>query len=89
MGQIFLYIMLVIALTVLAVTVAVDRSRLGFGFRCIHQNEDGGFIIIGFTREESYNNYDVYLVRIAPDDDELVAGGSFGDIQSRGLVTPK
>ncbi len=39
-GQIFLYIMLALALIVFAVTVAVDRSRLGFGFHCIHQNED-------------------------------------------------
>ena len=44
-GQIFLYIMLAIALVVFAVTVAVDRSRLGFGFRCIHQNEDAADMV--------------------------------------------
>ena len=44
-GQIFLYIMLAIALMVFAVTIAVDRSRLGFGFRCIHQNEDAADMV--------------------------------------------
>jgi branched-chain amino acid transport system permease protein len=44
-GQIFLYIMLAIALMVFAVTVAVDRSRLGFGFRCIQQNEDAADMV--------------------------------------------
>lgn len=44
-GQIFLYIMLAIALVVFVVTVMVDRSRLGFGFRCIHQNEDAADMV--------------------------------------------
>ena len=44
-GQIFLYIMLVIALLIFAITVAVDRSRLGFGFHCIHQNEDAADMV--------------------------------------------
>ncbi|MGI9305009.1 MAG: branched-chain amino acid ABC transporter permease [Gammaproteobacteria bacterium] len=39
-GQLFLYVMLGVALMTLAVTIAVDRSRLGFGLRCIRQNED-------------------------------------------------
>lgn len=44
-GQLFLYIMLGVTLIVFAVTVLVDRSRLGFGFRCIHQNEDAADMV--------------------------------------------
>lgn len=44
-GQLFLYVTLAIALLVFAVTVAVDRTRLGFGFRCIHQNEDAADMV--------------------------------------------
>jgi len=44
-GQFFLYIMLGIALTVFAVTVMVDRGRLGFGLHCIKQNEDAADMV--------------------------------------------
>ncbi len=44
-GQLFLYVMLGIMLIVLAVTIAVDRGRLGFGFRCIHQNEEAADMV--------------------------------------------
>jgi branched-chain amino acid transport system permease protein len=38
-GRIFLFAMLGLALITFAVAVLVDRSRLGFGLRCIRQNE--------------------------------------------------
>ena len=44
-GRLFLYVMLGILLIVLAATVAVDRGRLGFGFRCIHQNEEAANMV--------------------------------------------
>jgi branched-chain amino acid transport system permease protein len=36
----FLLVMIVVMITAFLVTVFVDRSRLGFGLRCIQQNED-------------------------------------------------
>ena len=38
--MIFLYTMLAIMLLAFITTVIVDRSKLGFGLRCIQQNED-------------------------------------------------
>ena len=38
-GRVFLYAMLGLAIITFAVAVLVDRSRLGFGLRCIRQNE--------------------------------------------------
>ncbi len=44
-AQTFLAVMIGIMLIVFAVTVAVDRSRLGFGLRCIEQNEDAADMV--------------------------------------------
>ena len=53
-----LYMMLIIAIIVFLVSVLVDKARLGFGLRCINQNEDAAdmvgvnttqFKIIAFT----------------------------------------
>jgi branched-chain amino acid transport system permease protein len=41
----FLAAMVAIMLAVFAVTVAVDRSRFGFGLRCIQQNEDAADMV--------------------------------------------
>ena len=41
----FLAAMVAIMLAVFAVTVAVDRSPLGFGLRCIQQNEDAANMV--------------------------------------------
>lgn len=41
----FLMVMLVILAGSLAATILVDRSRLGFGLRCIHQNEDAAAMV--------------------------------------------
>jgi branched-chain amino acid transport system permease protein len=41
----FLIVMMSIMLIVFAVTVAVDRTRLGFGLRCIEQNEDAADMV--------------------------------------------
>jgi len=41
----FLAVMLVIMVIVFAVTVIVDRGRLGFGLRCIQQNEDAADMV--------------------------------------------
>jgi branched-chain amino acid transport system permease protein len=38
-GRVFLYSMLGLAILTFAVAMVVDRSRLGFGLRCIRQNE--------------------------------------------------
>jgi branched-chain amino acid transport system permease protein len=40
-----LYIMLAIVLIAFAVTIVVDRGRLGFGLRCVHQNEDAANMV--------------------------------------------
>jgi len=39
-ARIFLAVMLAIMIVTFLITVVVDRSRLGFGLRCIQQNED-------------------------------------------------
>lgn len=39
-GSVFLYSMLALAVLAFIVTLLVDRGRLGFGLRCIQQNED-------------------------------------------------
>lgn len=44
-GRVFLYTMLVIMLAALVTTVLVDRSRLGFGLRCIQQNENAADMV--------------------------------------------
>lgn len=44
-GRVFLYTMLGIMLAAFIVTVIVDRSRLGFGLRCIQQNEDAADMV--------------------------------------------
>lgn len=41
----FLMVMLVILAASLAATLLVDRTRLGFGLRCIHQNEDAAAMV--------------------------------------------
>jgi branched-chain amino acid transport system permease protein len=41
----FLVVMLAIMVIVFAVTVLVDRGRLGFGLRCIQQNEDAADMV--------------------------------------------
>lgn len=57
-ARLFLWAMLGVMVLVLGVTVAVERSRLGFGLRCIQQNEDAAnmlgvdttlYKIAGFT----------------------------------------
>ncbi len=50
-GQVFLYAMLVVMVIGFVVTVLVDRGRLGFGLRCIEQNEDAADMVgIDVTR---------------------------------------
>jgi branched-chain amino acid transport system permease protein len=44
-GRVFLYTMLGIMLAAFATTVLVDRSSLGFGLRCIQQNEDAADMV--------------------------------------------
>jgi branched-chain amino acid transport system permease protein len=44
-ARLFYFAMFVIAVAALAATVLVDRSRLGFGLRCIEQNEDAAIRI--------------------------------------------
>ncbi len=39
-ARIFLVVMILIMIAVFLITIVVDRSRLGFGLRCIQQNED-------------------------------------------------
>lgn len=57
-GRVFLYAMLVVMVLAFVMTVWVDRGRLGFGLRCIQQNEDAADMVgvdvvryktIGFT----------------------------------------
>lgn len=40
-----LYVMLAVMLTAFVATVLVDRARLGFGLRCINQNEDAADMV--------------------------------------------
>jgi len=44
-ARIFLGVMLAIMVVTFIVTVIVDRSRLGFGLRCIEQNEDAADMV--------------------------------------------
>jgi branched-chain amino acid transport system permease protein len=44
-ARIFLLAMIVIMIFVFVVTALVDRSRLGFGLRCIQQNEDAADMV--------------------------------------------
>ena len=44
-GAVFLYSMLVVLVLAFVMTVLVDRSRLGFGLRCIEQNEDAADMV--------------------------------------------
>jgi branched-chain amino acid transport system permease protein len=44
-ARVFLAVMLIIMLVVFAVTVVIDRNRLGFGLRCIQQNEDAADMV--------------------------------------------
>jgi branched-chain amino acid transport system permease protein len=44
-GRVFLYAMLVAMALAFVMTVLVDRSRLGFGLRCIEQNEDAADMV--------------------------------------------
>ncbi len=54
-AQTFLAVMIAIMLIVFAVTVVVDRSRLGFGLRCIQQNEDAADMVgVNTTRYKVY-----------------------------------
>jgi branched-chain amino acid transport system permease protein len=54
-AQTFLAVMVAIMLAVFAVTVLVDRNRLGFGLNCIQQNEDAaGMVGIDTTRYKVY-----------------------------------
>jgi branched-chain amino acid transport system permease protein len=50
-AQLFYFAMFAIAVAALAASVLLDRSRLGFGLRCIEQNEDAAIRIgIGTAR---------------------------------------
>lgn len=44
-GRVFLYAMLAVMLCAWLTTLLVDRSRLGFGLRCISQNEDAADMV--------------------------------------------
>jgi branched-chain amino acid transport system permease protein len=44
-ARIFLLVMIAIMVVAYLVTVVVDRSRLGFGLRCIQQNEDAANMV--------------------------------------------
>ena len=44
-ARIFLLVMILIMLAAFLATVVVDRSRLGFGLRCIQQNEDAANMV--------------------------------------------
>ncbi len=44
-ARIFLLVMILIMVAVFLITIVVDRSRLGFGLRCIQQNEDAANMV--------------------------------------------
>lgn len=44
-GKVFLYALLVLMLLAVTATILMDRSRLGFGLRCIEQNEDAADMV--------------------------------------------
>jgi branched-chain amino acid transport system permease protein len=50
-GRLFLYSMLVVMVMAFVMTLLVERGRLGFGLRCIQQNEDAADMVgIDITR---------------------------------------
>ena len=54
-AQTFLGVMIAIMLIVFAVTILVDRSRVGFGLSCIQQNEDAADMVgVDTTRYKVY-----------------------------------
>jgi branched-chain amino acid transport system permease protein len=54
-AQTFLGVMIMIMLIVFVVTIAVNRNRLGFGLRCIQQNEDAADMVgVDTTRYKIY-----------------------------------
>ena len=54
-AQTFLGVMIAIMLIVFAVTILVDRSRLGFGLSCVQQNEDAADMVgVDTTRYKVY-----------------------------------
>lgn len=54
-GRVFLYAMLAVMLLAFAMTVWVDRGRLGFGLRCIAQNEDAADMVgVDTTRYKTF-----------------------------------
>jgi branched-chain amino acid transport system permease protein len=59
-AQTFLAAMISIMLIVFAITVLVDRSRLGFGLNCIQQNEDAAGMVGVDT-----NRYKVYAFTLS------------------------
>lgn len=44
-GRVFLYAMLAVMVLAFVMTVLVDRGRLGFGLKCIQQNEDAADMV--------------------------------------------
>ena len=44
-GRVFLYSMLAVMVLAFAMTLLVERGRLGFGLRCIQQNEDAADMV--------------------------------------------
>ena len=53
-GRVFLYAMLAVMLLAFAMTVLLDRSRLGFALRCIEQNEDAADMVgVNVTRDKT------------------------------------
>jgi branched-chain amino acid transport system permease protein len=44
-GRVFLFSMMAMMVLSFIVTIAVDRTRLGFGLRCIRQNEDAADMV--------------------------------------------
>ena len=44
-GRVFLFSMMAMMIVCFAMTVLVDRTRLGFGLRCIKQNEDAADMV--------------------------------------------
>jgi branched-chain amino acid transport system permease protein len=44
-GRVFLFAMMAMMVLAFVVTVVVDRTRLGFGLRCIKQNEDAADMV--------------------------------------------
>ena len=50
-GRVFLYAMLVVMVMAFIMTVLIEKGRLGFGLRCIEQNEDAADMVgVNVTR---------------------------------------